>query len=65
MKRLIALAASIIVNASVLGALQHNAYVAQAPEGHVYVTELGTSKAMPAYAQADSQTNSKSRSARL
>lgn len=58
MKRLIALAASILVNASVLGALEHNVYVAQTPEGHVYVTELGASKAAPTYAQADSKPRS-------
>jgi hypothetical protein len=60
MKRLIAIAASIIVNASVLGALEHNAYVAQTPEGRVYVTELGASKSMPTYAQADPSPRTKS-----
>jgi hypothetical protein len=49
MKRLIALVASIVVNAGVLGALERNVYVAQTPQGHVYVTELGTSSM---YAQA-------------
>lgn len=51
MKRLIALAASIILNASVLGALGWNVYASQTPQGHVVVTELGASTDVPAYAQ--------------
>lgn len=54
MKRLIALAASIVFNASVLGALALNVYLEQTPAGQVYVTELSAQKDLQ-LAQLDSK----------
>lgn len=52
MRRLIALAASIVLNAGLLGALQLNVYLAQTPpSGQVSITEL-TESSPPWYAQA-------------
>ena len=51
MKRVIALIASIAVNAGVFGAVEWNAYVAGTPHGSVSIAQLAVAQA-PVYAQA-------------
>jgi hypothetical protein len=55
MKTLIALAASIAVNAAILGALDWSAWQAQVPPaGEVSITQLPLDADLAAYASADS-----------
>lgn len=56
MKRLIALGASIVLNASALSALALNVYVDQTPAGRVYITELSAQKEDLQLAQVESKT---------
>lgn len=55
MKRLIALAASIALNAGVLSALALNVHVNQTPAGRVYITELSAQNDLQ-LAQVESKT---------
>lgn len=52
MKRLIAIAASIAVNAVALGVIAAGILQTETPAGHVYVTELPVAADVPVYAQA-------------
>jgi hypothetical protein len=54
MKRLIALAASVALNATALGALAVNVHLDQTPAGQVYITELSAQKDLK-LAQVDSR----------